>query len=220
MVDHHLQKRIIVQLVECETAHYAELKPPNIEGNVFTYHLKALLRDRLIEKTIEGTYQLTNAGKLFGINASLKKKEILAQAHPIILLSILDGDRWLLRKRLVQPLYGKIGFIHGEPMAGQTIEEAAAATLKRRTGLTGEFVVRGSGYIRFSQDEELIAFSQFTLLKVSKLKGTLIKSDQHGENIWLDKPDFNGTDMIPSMLELVKNLSISSLFFVDLNLKV
>lgn len=216
MIEHHLQKQIIATLVEAETARYADLKPKNVDGNTFTYHLHSLQKQKFVIKNEDGLYELTNKGKLYGINSSLKKAELFEQAHSIILLSIRDGDRWLLRKRLVQPLYDKIGFIHGEPIAGETILEAAARTLSRRTNLEGTFTVKGSGYICMKHNEELVAYSHFTLLEVSELKGDLKEADSHGENLWLDKPDFSSSGMIPSMPELVAELAKPGIFFVDL----
>lgn len=216
MVDHYLQKRIIADLVESEVARYAELKPGHIEGNVFTYHLHSLIKQKLITKNKDGSYSLTNEGKLFGINGSLKARELLEQAHAIVLLSIQDSEgRWLLRKRLVQPMYGKIGFIHGEPKAGETIEEAGAQTLERRTGLRGYMEVKGSGYICLQDTVGLVAYSSFTLLEVTGLKGELRTADPHGENTWFDNPDFASLDMIPSMVDLTNAVLAPGLFFLD-----
>lgn len=216
MLTHHLQKQIIAKLVECETARYADLKPKQIEGNVFTYHLQALLRDKYVEKTDGGVYQLTNKGKLYGINNALGKEAALQQAHSIILLAIRDGNRWLLRRRLVQPMYGKIGFIHGEPVASKAVLETAAGVLQRRTGLSGDYAVRGSGYICLKHDGELLSYVHFTMLEVSNLTGDLVPKDSHGENLWLTQPDFSHQDMLISMKDLVQRLEKPGLFFADL----
>lgn len=217
MTEHHLQKQIIAALVEAETARYADLKPKHIDGNTFTYHLHSLEKQKFIIKNSDGLYELTNKGKLYGINSSLKKAELFEQAHSIILLSIRDGNSWLLRKRLVQPLYGKIGFIHGEPVAGETILEAATRTLARRTDLEGTFAVKGSGYICMNHADELVAYSHFTLVEVGDVRGKLKEADSHGENIWLEQPDFNSPDMIPSMPALAAELEKPGIFFVDLS---
>lgn len=215
MVGHYLQKRIIADLVECQTARYAELKPSHIEGNVFTYHLRSLIKQKLIVKNSDGTYSLTNEGKLYGINSSLKAKELLQQAHSVIFLSIHDKNRWLLRKRLVQPMFGKIGFMHGEPRPGETIEQAGERILQYRTGLSGNMQVKGSGYICLQENGVLVAYSGFTLLKVSQLSGELIANDAHGENTWYQDPDFTSQDMIPSMPDLVSAIERPGLFFLD-----
>lgn len=220
MIEHHLQKKVIADLVECETARFADLKPNHIDSNVFTYHLQVLLKQKFITKTTEGTYELTNKGKLYGINSSLRKHDLLAQAHSIILLSVRDENRWLLRRRSVQPLYGKIGFIHGEPIAGETILAAANRILHKRTELKGALTVKGSGYVCLSDDKDLVSYSHFTLLEANNLQGTLKDSDAHGDNLWLQSPDFSSGEMIPSMQTLVEQITKSNLFFLDLSYRI
>jgi len=216
MIDHHIQKRIIVDLVECESARYADLKPKHIEGNVFTYHLHALVRQKFIEKGEDGRYSLTQKGKLYGINTSLKPQDFLEQAHSIILLCVRDGNRWLLRQRLAQPLYGKIGFIHGEPRPGETVYESAARILHTRTNLRSTFAVRGSGYIHLTLAGQTVAYSHFTVLEAGEVQGILRAQDTHGINEWLENPNFSAENMIPSMPTLVQHLQKDELFFVDL----
>lgn len=215
MVDHYLQKHIIADLVTRSSARYAELKPRAIEGNVFTYHLQSLLKQKLICKNDDGTYSLTSDGQLYGINGSLQARQLLAQAHSIILLSIRDNDRWLLRRRLAQPMLDKVGFIHGEPQAGEPIVQAGDRILHYRTGLSGQMQVKGSGYICLEDDHSLIAYSHFTLLEVTKLRGVLMASDPHGHNAWYDNPNFSAADMIPSMADLVTAMQQPGLFFLD-----
>ncbi|MDB5181629.1 MAG: hypothetical protein JWP13_392, partial [Candidatus Saccharibacteria bacterium] len=111
----------------------------------------------------------------------------------------------LLRKRLVHPMYGKIGFLHGEPIAAEPLETTAAQILKRRTGLTGEFHVAGSGLARIFLDNKLESFTSFTLLTATIADNGLENStDETGENFWTesDSPDFTQPDMLPSMADL------------------
>jgi DNA-binding HxlR family transcriptional regulator len=56
MIDHHIQKQIIADLVECETARFADLKPANLDSNMFTYHLQSLIKQKLITKNDAGKY--------------------------------------------------------------------------------------------------------------------------------------------------------------------
>jgi predicted transcriptional regulator len=147
MIVHHIQKKIISDLVEARSARFTDLKPHAIDSNVFTYHIQSLTKLGMIEKYSNGVYQLTSKGMLYGINSSLEQKDILKQAHPVLLIVIRDGERWLLRKRTVQPMFGKLGFIHGEPRADETIEVSARRELLRRTGLTAGLSVKGFGFI-------------------------------------------------------------------------
>jgi hypothetical protein len=217
MLEHHLQKQIIATLVSKDSARFSELRPEHTDSNVFTYHLNALVAHGFVSKDSEGNYRLTNSGKLLGVNVSEKAGAMLEQAHSILLLVVRQGNKWLLRRRLVQPMRGKYGFIHGEPRAGQKIAEAATAILEERTGLTASFIVRGSGFISSWENVALESYTHFVLLEAGELSGELCESDEYGENIWLSAPDFTADTMIPSMEALTDQLQSSeNLFFVDL----
>lgn len=218
MLDHHLQKDILIKLVVCESARFAELKPKNIDGNLFTYHLQQLIRQKYVKKNDDGSYCLTAQGKALGINSQLSPKEYLEQAHSILLLAVRRDDSWLLRRRLAQPMFGRYGFVHGEPLASESAPETAAKILTLKTGLSATFTPRGSGYIRIFLDDALESFTSFTLLEAHDLKGTLKSKVGNGENSWLTSPDFTGEDMVPSMASLVDALEASeNNFYVELS---
>ena len=222
MLEHHLQKEILFKLVTSPSARFAELKPAGVDGNIFTYHLQQLIKQKYVVKEKNGTYGLTSLGKAVGINILLSPKELLEQAHSVFFIIVRDKDgRWLLRKRLAHPMYGKIGFVHGEPNAHESLSVSAKKALKERTGLTATFTPMGSGYIRIFNGEDLESFTHFTLLRAHDLTGTLVKIKGNGENIWLDKPDFKSEEMIPSMSDLGQVIEDgASKIFVELEYQV
>lgn len=218
MVEHHIQRDILYKLVTSPSARFAELKPKEVDGNIFTYHLRQLIKNKYVEKHDDGSYRLTSLGKNVGINIQLKAKELLEQAHSIFLIIIRnDQGEWLLRKRLAHPMYGKFGFVHGEPEARKTIAEAANDALKQRTGLTARFNTVGHGYITFMLDNEVESFTHCTFLETEELTGELISATGNGENHWLKNPDFSGPDMIPSMPDIIAAMNKQDdCFYVEL----
>jgi len=221
MLDHHLQKDILIKLVVCESARFAELKPKNIDGNLFTYHLQQLIRQKYVKKNDDGSYCLTPQGKALGINSQLSPKEYLEQAHDILLLAVKKDNTWLLRRRLAQPMFGRYGFVHGEPIASESVTETATKILQQKTGLKAVFTPRGTGYVRIFLDNELESFTSFTLLEAKEITGKLLPKVGNGENAWLKNPDFSGDDMVPSMASLAAQLeSNDPLFFSELTYRL
>lgn len=215
--EHHLQKEILYKLVHARQLRFSELKPSSTDGNIFTYHLQQLVKAGLIQKDTNGRYELTAAGKALGITSSLTTPELLLQAHSILLLAVKSGDSWLLRRRLVQPVYGKWGFIHGEPKTDETIIESASRIFTRRTGLNAEFTPRGAGYIRIFNDQRALeSFTHFTLLTAEITKQIPINVDDTGENKWFKHPNFADATMIISMADLTTALRTEDFFFHDL----
>jgi hypothetical protein len=217
MVDHHIQKKIIAKLVDSKSARYGDLKPDSLEGNVFTYHLHNLIKQKLISKKEDGSYQLTAKGMLYGINSKLSSVDYLEQAHSVIFISAVNEQgQWLLRKRLAQPMYGYIGFMHGEPKAGQTIQQSAEEILKYRTGLRGDFEFKGSGYVHMHQKGETVAYTSFSLVTLKNIRGDFIAKDFHGENSWYNEADIlSNENMLPSMTDIIKKIKEPGLFFLE-----
>jgi len=217
MLEHHIQKDILKQLVHAPEARFADLKPDSVEGNVFTYHLQQLIKAGLVEKTDDGRYHLTAAGKQEGIASELTKSEARRQAHAIFLVHVRDTEgRWLLRKRMVHPSYGKVGFIHGEPKAGEPVIETASKRLQQKAGLHAELRIAGSGYITINHGDELESYVAFTLLTGIVSARELIESDSTGENFWATDPDFSSDEFVPSMHDLVAQPASEQPFFAEL----
>lgn len=221
MHEHHIQKQILLSLVLGDGLRFADLKPPDIDSNVFTYHLKQLIKEKLVIKQEDGLYQLTPLGRVGGINIHLSKKQLLEQAHSIILMCLrTKQDGWLLRKRIAQPMYGRVGFVHAEPIAEEPALETATRCFEERTGLSAVFRPAGSGYVRLLHSNDLESFTHYTLFTADKYTGDFIKIRRNGENYWDKKPDFQDPSMIPSMPDLVKLLEKDVLFYADLNYQV
>jgi len=120
-----------------------------------------------------------------------------------------------MRRRSVEPNRGLIGFVHGEPFAGEPTTATAKARLLAKTGLTAEFTVRASGIITIYKDEVLESFSHCVLLTADNPSGELIAADATGENYWLSTPDFRAAEFIPSMpllADIVTGQSPASFF--------
>jgi hypothetical protein len=217
MINHHIQKEILDHLVTVPQARYADLKPTDMDGNAFSYHLHQLIRDGYIKKLDTGGYRLTAQGKAEGINNKLSHKDLYAQAHSILLLAVRDNDgRWLLRKRLVHPMYGRVGFVHAEPLFNEKIIVTAVAAFESRTGLQADFQPLGSGYIRIFQDDEIESFTHFTLMTASIENNSSATSDKTGENFWYEGDDFSSDEFVPSMPFLTKLVNNNKTFFIEL----
>lgn len=218
---HHIQKDILLKLAHSESARFADLKSTGLDSNVFTYHLKQLVTDKLVSKNPDGTYCLTQKGKLAVINVRLDKKSELEQAHPVLYMTGRNSSgEWLLRKRLVHPAYGKIGFMHTEALAGENILETGSRVFTERCGLRADFKVRGNGYLTLWRDDELESFTQFTLLYAGNIEGEAQNFNESGENIWYSG-EFNEPEMFPNMPDLISLLEKSeNIFFADLSHKI
>ena len=207
---HHIQKNILDLLATADSRRYGELKPIDLDGNVCGYHLTRLIVQKVVEKTVAGSYQRTMRGK----NAIIHRHEDpVLQAHSILLIVIRCGDKWLVRKRLVQPLLGKVGFVHGEPdAADESVIITAKRRLKEKIGLDVELSVTCSGLIRIFTDNELQSYSHAVVLYGETDAANVLPSDATGENSWSSLDD-ETIDWLPSCKDIVNCINTHTSWF-------
>ena len=199
-VIHHIRRSILDKLATAESLRYGELKPEGLDGNVFTYHVKGLIADHLIEKNDEGDYYLTPLGRHYIVHRYETSRQ---SAHSIFLIVLKRGSEYLLRRRKVQPLIGYTGFLHGEPEAGTDILETAAKRLRDKTGMNDiGLSVAGSALISQYQNEELQSFSHAIIIYGQARQDIEIEDDATGFNFWseLDRVE----NLLPSCTDIIK----------------
>jgi hypothetical protein len=202
MIQHHIQRQILRKIMEGHT-HFGELIPDGVESNHFNYHLRQLIAQKYIEKTADG-YCLTVRGKMEATHVSQTAAERDVEPHSVLLLAVRNTQgAWLLRQRKVEPNRNLLGFVHGEPVAGEPVTLTAKTRLLAKTGLSAEFTVRASGLITIYKDGALESFSHCILLVAENPSGELIQQDTTGENSWISAPDFSEDRFIPSMPLLI-----------------
>ena len=99
IISHHIQKYIIEVLIHQEYARFRDLRPPKIDTNLYSYHLKTLQKQGLVTKIDEG-YTLTPEGMIYVDRVSLKKLNIRTQPKIVSMLVVQNsnGDVLLLRR--------------------------------------------------------------------------------------------------------------------------
>jgi len=132
---HYLQKKILDKLIYAKELPFSKLRPAGIESNHFAYHLKQLIRQKLVEKTPQG-YRLGTSGLAYIDRLSMKTLEPRPQPKIITMLEITDGQgRTVLYQRRTQPYLGLIGRPTGKVHLGETISQAAQREAAEKLGL-------------------------------------------------------------------------------------
>lgn len=200
---HHIQMSILDRLAHGERLRYTDLNTYTLDGNVFTYHVKQLRIDSLIQQHDDKTYSLTQVGKAFVVN---RYEDSAWQAHSIFLVILECDAQLLLRERLVQPMLGYTGFIHGEPVVGLSIEQAAAERVLLKTGLAVSPEVVSGGFITIKKGDELESYSHVVLLRATADSTELpLGKDDTGRNMWIAASELGVQDrLLPSCADLMR----------------
>ncbi|MBI3983893.1 NUDIX domain-containing protein [Candidatus Microgenomates bacterium] len=201
---HRLQRHILHKLVINQSAPYSRIKPPSVEGNLFTYHLRHLISEDLVVKRVDGKYELTSAGKRLAEGISLETMTPRRQAKIVTLIACRDQQsRWLLYRRKRQPLIGMVGFPYGKIHHDEQVATAANRELQEKTGLTAKLTHRGDGYITISQGDEIISQILFHLFYGEDPTGKLRPENKVGKPYWQKLESYRDPMLMPSMKDLI-----------------
>ncbi|MFA6249923.1 MAG: NUDIX hydrolase [Candidatus Shapirobacteria bacterium] len=192
---HPIQAQVLKTLLFKLQARFAELNLTGLTTDLFSFHLRQLRNDKLIQKNGDGGYELTRVGKEFANRLDTESLNIEKQAKVAVLVmpqkTIKGKIYYLVQKRLKQPFFGYSGFLTGKVRWSETIGEAALRELREETGLTGRVRLRGVKHkMDYSAGNEMLEDKFFFVFKADKLEGKLIEKFEGGENRWLTRDEF------------------------------
>lgn len=105
---HFIQKHILKTLCYREWARFRDLKPKNVDSNLYNYHLKLLIKDKLVEKVADKGYRLLPLGMRFIDHVSIKNLEPRWQPKLLTkLVCINEENEVLMWPKHKQPFIGR-----------------------------------------------------------------------------------------------------------------
>ena len=193
---HQIQNNILKVLLLNKKARFAEINVDKISNDHFTFHLKRLLAQKLVEKDEQGFYNLTTIGKEFANRLDTDAEKVCAerQAKVSVLVVCVDSAgkeiKYLIQERLKHPYYGFYGFVAGKIKWGETVQEAAQRELREEAGLSADLILAGIEHkIDYSSQDELLEDKYFYIMKGANFSGQLLESFEGGRNMWMTKPE-------------------------------
>lgn len=146
---HRTQTMILGTLRRVTRARYSELlKPTELEGDRFKYHLQTLVRKRLVQKDADGLYELTAEGKEFANRLNEQTGYEIAGPKASLLLLVRSQrqgvTQYLAHQRKREPFYDFWGIASAPVVRGVPLAEAAAREVLKQTGIVTEFTVIGA----------------------------------------------------------------------------
>lgn len=202
---HIIQKHIMRKLTVNTCLRYADIQPEGVEGNQFSYHLKTLIKQKLI-KRCQGGYTLTSEGMLYTSSVTFETFMVRSQAK-VATLVICKNDRgeYLTYHRRRQPFIGMYGFPYGKIHMGERVEEAALRELAEKTGISATLTQRAIMYLLVKNDEgEVTAHTMFHIFTGENLKGTVMPETGYGQISWKSEKDLVKVNPMPGVLEVLK----------------
>ena len=201
-----IQRHVLVELTKNATRRYSELKPRDVEGNLFMYHLKGLIRDGLIEKK-DNEYQLSVEGMQFIGTFSLVQGKTRQQ--PRILTAVIcknDKNEYLFVRWKRQPNIGLVSFPHGLAHYGESMFAMAALELAEKAGLEAELEYKGDVYVRGMRGNVVDRHMLVHLFEASNIRPGRqdeLRSDVF-ENFWASLDTVKPEEFVPGFYEIAQ----------------
>lgn len=217
MPKHKIQLHILKNLLNSDSGlRYRDMKLPDIENDLYNYHLQYLLKEEVISKK-DTLYFLTDKGKKYV--EDILPLDPLGQTSELFRVNVLcgvirkvDGKIQVLNQlRKRHPYFGDTGIIGGAVRKGEKIIDAASRKLQDETGLTADFKFIGViRKMRYKSDGELFTDILFHVCFTENFEGELKNKTEFGENFWLDLNSSIKAEnkSVMGSLELVKILKL------------
>lgn len=211
-VTHHIQKHIVDVLMYTQLARFRDLRPPKVDTNLFTYHLNALVKSGMVDKT-DGGYVLSTAGLSYVDRVSTEKKTIRTQPKIITMLVIQNGDGdILLQRRPKQPYidtwtlpYGKL---HVED---KSVKDAAQREAFEKLGLENpELEHAGDCYIRVWANGSLLSTTLAHVFRAYR-EYEVEKDDL----VWARPHKLNQYELSPAVEEIMTRTFFKDPFYFE-----
>lgn len=210
---HPIQLKILQDLLFTTSARYSALKPGDLEGSKFAFHLDRLLSDGFLKKTSRGLYSLTEKGKEFANRMDTQQTTMREQAKSTTIICATrekNGTReFLLYKRMKNPFHGHIGFPTHKFWFGQSVFDAAQQGLFIEANLRGEPKMLAIRHYTVFHKNILREDKVMYVFRLDNVIGEL-ENKQDGEFFWLSETDLDKLQcpFLPEfheVLEILKN---------------
>lgn len=174
---------------------FHEVLIEGITSDHVNYHLKELMRHKLVGKT-DKLYHLTDLGKDYSGNLDDEIRLLEKMPKPSVIVWAMrkrkDGvNEYLVNRRTRQPYFGKVGRITGKVRYGEALADAALRELKEETDLSADFIQLDSVYhkIRRRPDGVTVQDNIFFIFFLTNFQGKLKEKHEFQENFWITAQD-------------------------------
>lgn len=155
---HFIQRHILGVLMDTKYARFRDMRPDDVDSNAYSYHLTALQKEKLVQKTSEG-YTLSIRGLSYIDILSSHDKRPRSQPKIMTLIMIENEyGHFAAYQKERQPFIGQLTFPSGKlHMDDISIKQAALREVREKTGgLLTDLRHVGDSYIALTHDHQVI----------------------------------------------------------------
>jgi ADP-ribose pyrophosphatase YjhB (NUDIX family) len=212
-IDHVIQKHILGYLMSHREARFSEMRPPKTDTNLYSYHLKILIKQGYVNKLEKG-YTLGIKGSVYVDRVSSTTTKLRPQPKIITMLVIQneDGDV-LMYKKWRQPFIDLWTVPHGKVHNDDiSVEASARREMSDKVHNVPITDLRhvGDSYIHVLYDEQ-VAIS--TLVHIFYGTTNAAALPEHMQ--WVQPLRIADATSAPGIVEIVQFALISKQYFFE-----
>jgi ADP-ribose pyrophosphatase YjhB (NUDIX family) len=199
---HHIQHYILIKLSVTKWARFSDMRPPKVDSNAYSYHLKLLQKQQLIEKHPTKGYRLSPKG-LAQVDR-MSKIELNVRLQPkIITMCVLydEQSKVMLLAKSKQPFIGAWTFTSGKlHIEDESARDAMVREIDERVAIeTNETLTHAADvYLRASIKGELVSPILAHVFTMHIEANTIQRKDV----AWVDGADWSGLQLAPGVKEV------------------
>lgn len=197
---HSVQAGILRELLFHNGTNFASLNKTDLTSDHFTFHLKKLVADGLVEKKAT-KYYLTQQGKVLAGTLDVDSLQIETWGKASVAVTAkkeIDGvPHYLIQQRLKEPFYGYYGFINGKVRYGDTSEDTAIRELQEETGLTGTPIHLCVYHKLRGPDRQHVTLDNYFFVYLVKDPIGELQDTAEGKNFWKTAAEIRALQTFP-----------------------
>lgn len=211
-IEHVIQKHILSVLMRQRTARFRDMRPPNTDSNLYSYHLKLLLKGGLIDRNADG-YTLSKKGVVYVDRVSTATFDVRLQPKITTMFVVQNSDgQVLLYQRYRQPFIGTWSLPNGKVhIADASVRESARREAREKLGVSDpDFMHAGECYIRTMSDSQVV---MSTLVHVFKFNSDDIVMNERLR--WVKPHRLNELELAPAVERIVARTFFNDPYFFE-----
>lgn len=195
-------------------ARFRDMRPPKVDSNAYSYHLKTLQKEGFVDKGTDG-YCLTPAGLFYVDRVSMTNLEPRQQPK-IITMTVLRNVQGevLLYSKLRQPFIASwvlpFGKVH---LTNESLEMAAQRELEEKAGASIAHVYHvGDCYIHARVKGQLVSSVLAHIFTATLSERDFIDTEKYAVK-WVDEKERSTLKLGPAVQEVIHDTENERAFF-------
>ena len=208
-------------LSEHQQLRFSDMNTEGYPSDQFSYHVRHMIKNGLIEKVDDKNYSLTRSGRRHLLTFDSKVDAYMEQGligiRAIITRETKQGEEILIQRRYREPHLGQFVLPGGRVRFGEPVHEAVQRVVYSENGISGTYQLLGVRHIIEETERDALQDKYFFVFKATSITGNLELSGPTGTNQWILMSDLEKDDnLLHGLLDLTAMRNGTPEFFEEM----